>query len=96
MSHDHDHYVADSRPFLKTPAGWALIAFLAIGGFYLVTEHTAHFFGFLPYALLLACPLMHMFMHGGHAGHGGHHHRERDPANADDRSSRNKTEENQP
>jgi hypothetical protein len=23
--------------------------------------------------LLLACPFMHMFMHGGHGGHGGGH-----------------------
>jgi hypothetical protein len=27
--------------------------------------------GALPYLLLLACPLMHVFMH---RGHGGHHH----------------------
>ncbi len=25
-----------------------------------------HFMGALPYLLLLACPLMHVFMHGGH------------------------------
>ncbi|MGE3681005.1 MAG: DUF2933 domain-containing protein [Bdellovibrionales bacterium] len=48
---------------------------LAIAGalgvilFYLLTEHRAHFFGALPYLLLLACPLMHFFMHGGHGGH---------------------------
>jgi hypothetical protein len=35
----------------------------------LVTEHTAHFFGILPYALLLLCPLLHLFMHSGHADH---------------------------
>lgn len=51
----------------------ALIGFGAIAAFYLLTEHTAHFFGALPYLLLLACPLMHLFMH--HGGHGsGHHH----------------------
>jgi hypothetical protein len=22
----------------------------------------------------LACPLMHIIMHGGHGGHGGHNH----------------------
>lgn len=93
MSHDHDHLVAESQPFLKTPAGWALIAFLAIGGFYLVTEHTAHLFGLLPYALLLACPLMHMFMHGGH---GGHHRRERNLADADEQLARRETEVNEP
>ena len=48
-----------------------LIAFLAIAGFYLITEHRAHVFGYLPFLLLLACPLLHMFMHGGHGAHGG-------------------------
>jgi hypothetical protein len=45
-----------------------LLAFLAIGAFFLVTEHTAHVFGILPYALLLLCPLLHVFMHWGHGG----------------------------
>lgn len=49
---------------------WVLIGFLAVAGFFLFTEHRAHLFGILPFLLLLACPLMHFFMHGGH-GHGG-------------------------
>lgn len=57
--------------FLRSSAGLALLAFLAVAGFYLVTEHTAHLWGYLPYALLLLCPLLHLFMHGGHGGHGG-------------------------
>jgi hypothetical protein len=51
-----------------------LLAFLVIAAFFIVTEHTAHFFGILPYLLLLACPLLHLFhgRHGGgHSGHGG-------------------------
>ena len=32
----------------------------------------AHFFGALPF-LLLVCPLMHVFMHHGHGRHGGGH-----------------------
>jgi hypothetical protein len=36
-------------------------------------EHWAHALGILPYLLILACPLMHLFMHKGHGGHGGHH-----------------------
>jgi hypothetical protein len=54
--------------FLRSPAGLALLAFLAVAGFYLVTEHTAHLWGYLPYALLLLCPLLHLFMHGAHGG----------------------------
>ena len=72
MTHQHDHGGApDARPFLKTPAGWVLCVFLAIGAFYLITEHTAHLFGVLPWLFLLACPFMHFFMHG-HGGHGSH------------------------
>ena len=29
-------------------------------------EHWAHALGVLPYLIILACPLMHLFMHGGH------------------------------
>mgnify|MGYP001562230049 CR=1 FL=1 len=43
-----------------------LCAFLAILGFFLLTEHRAHLFGALPYVLLLACPLLHLFLHGRH------------------------------
>lgn len=41
--------------------------FFVIAGFYLITEHQAHVFGYLPIVLLLACPLLHVFMHGGHS-----------------------------
>jgi hypothetical protein len=67
MDHPHDQ----APPFWRSPAGRALALVVAVGGFYLVTEHTAHLFGALPYLFLLACPLMHVFMHRGH-GHKGH------------------------
>ena len=58
-------------PWFRTRSGLVLTAFLVIAGFFLVTEHTAHLLGILPYLLLLACPLLHFF-HGGHGGaHGG-------------------------
>jgi hypothetical protein len=46
--------------------------FMAVAGFLLAAEHAAHVFGALPYLLLVACPLMHLFMHRGHR-HGGNH-----------------------
>ena len=59
-----------------------LWCFLAVIAFYLLAEHTAHLFGVLPYLLLAACPLMHLFMHGNRGGHGsGHNH---DSADRDD------------
>ena len=59
------------RSFFASPAGIALCVFLAIAGFFLWTEHQAHLLGALPWLLLAACPLLHLFMHRG--GHGGHH-----------------------
>ena len=50
---------------------WVLFAFLAIAAFFLLVEHRAHLWGIAPWLLLLACPLLHFFMHGGHGGHGG-------------------------
>ena len=70
-SHDHDR---PQRNFLSSRAGLVLLGFLAIAGLLLVYEHRAHIFvgNWLLVALLVACPLMHIFMHGGHGGHGGH------------------------
>ena len=56
--------------WLRSRTGLIFLAFLGIVTFFLVTEHTAHFFGILPYALLLLCPLLHLLMHGGHGDHG--------------------------
>lgn len=58
--------------FFKSRTGLVLLGFLAIAAFYLLTEHTAHVFGLLPYVLLLLCPLLHLFMHSGQSGHEGH------------------------
>jgi hypothetical protein len=54
---------------------WVLIGFLLVAGYFLVLEHRAHLEGvlnYLPYLLLLACLLMHLFMHHGHGSHGEH------------------------
>lgn len=75
MNHDrHD----DEKPgFFSSRVNIALLGFLAIGGYFLVTEHRAHlipYLKYLPYLLLLACPFMHLFMHGEHGDrhdHGG-------------------------
>jgi hypothetical protein len=58
------------QPWWRTPIGLVTYGFLIVVGFFLLTEHTAHVFGALPWLLILACPLMHLFMHHGH--HGGH------------------------
>ncbi len=55
--------------WLQLTSRQIFLIFLVIAGFYLITEHTAHIFGALAYGLLLLCPLLHLFMHGDHAGH---------------------------
>ncbi|HET9700693.1 MAG TPA: DUF2933 domain-containing protein [Burkholderiales bacterium] len=70
--HQHDH---ESRGNDGSSAAgkWILIGFLAIAGFFLIVEHRAHLYGWLPYLLLLACPLMHLLHgHGGRGSHRGH------------------------
>ena len=59
---DHDH-------LMRRRGTIVLIGFLLVAGYFLITEHTAHFFGVLPYLIFLVCPLMHLFMHHGHSGH---------------------------
>jgi protein-S-isoprenylcysteine O-methyltransferase Ste14 len=41
------------------------LGFLAIAVTMNWEEHRAHILGVLPYLFLLACPLMHLLMHGG-------------------------------
>lgn len=71
----HDHSQLEHQPqgsFLSSRAGLVMIGFLMIAGMLLFTEHRAHVLGILIWLPLLACPLMHMFMHHGHGGHSGH------------------------
>jgi len=63
---------------MRTISRFVFFGFLAVGAFFLITEHRAHVYGFLPFLLLAACPLMHLFHHRGH-GHGpGHGSDEKD------------------
>lgn len=50
-----------------------MVAVFLFGVALLVSQHLQHVVGVLPYVLLLACPLMHLFGHGRH-GHGYDHH----------------------
>lgn len=58
--------------WLRSRTGLVFLGFLAIAVFFLISEHTAHVFGVLPYVLFLLCPLMHLFMHRGHGNHSSH------------------------
>ncbi|MBR0682911.1 DUF2933 domain-containing protein [Roseomonas eburnea] len=56
--------------FWRTRTGVAFGIFAVALAAYLLFSHTAHVFQWLPFGLILLCPLMHVFMHGGH-NHGG-------------------------
>lgn len=67
---EHEQHGENRKGWFDSRSNWVLLAFLIIAGFYLITEHKAHAFGLLPFLILLACPLLHVFMHRGHGGHG--------------------------
>lgn len=81
MEHQRDSH-GNGSSWFKPRAQWVLLAFLAIAGFFLFTEHRAHLLGLLPFLFLLACPLLHVFMHGGRGNHG--QHQDRRPASGQD------------
>ena len=66
-SHSQNHpNAARSRTGIAWKGAAMMVA--VIVGFYVLREHWGHALGIAPYLLLLACPIMHIFMHGGH-GH---------------------------
>jgi hypothetical protein len=71
----HDRSQGDGEThqtgFLASRAGLGFIGFAIVASALLFTEHRAHVLGLLIWLPLLACPLMHLFMHHGHGGHRG-------------------------
>ena len=67
----HAHRSNGQRP-PGSARRWLFWGFGAIAAFFLLAEHYAHVVPYLPWLLLAACPLMHLFGHG----HGGHQHGE--------------------
>jgi len=64
---EHQNHRSHSQPFARL----AFYGFLAIALVFLLVEHGAHLLSSWWLLLILACPLMHFGMHGGHS-HGGH------------------------
>ena len=60
---------SSNRDQKRTPY-WLGICVLAASAVFLLWEdHESHFMQALPYALLLACPVLHLLMHRGHGAH---------------------------
>lgn len=64
------HDACDGRdtaaPYWKSRAFLVFLAFAGIAITLLWTEHRAHILGALPFLFILACPLLHTFLHGRH------------------------------
>lgn len=59
-----------ARPRTGTTLALASLGIIAV--FVLLNQHWGHALGLLPYLLLLACPLLHLFSHGRHGGDHSH------------------------
>lgn len=70
---DHtQHTPGGIRGLMRSPAGAAILGLLSAAVIYALVAHTTHTISLLPYAFFLLCPLMHLFMMGGHGDHSGH------------------------
>lgn len=65
-THEYHHHTASQNESWLKRQRWVTYIALGILAYFLLVEHREHVFPFLPYLLILACPLMHIFMHGGH------------------------------
>lgn len=70
--HEHEDQGSPARAAVPSRRRWwiGFAAFAVLAVVLLWEEHQVHLLGALPWLILLACPLLHVFMHGGH-GHGG-------------------------
>ncbi len=69
---DHNSDKANPPKFWGSKYSIGYLVIGAVAAYFLFTEHYAHTIAVLPFLLILACPLMHLFMHSGH------HHEHRD------------------
>lgn len=70
MHEHHDQGGAERQAVPSRRRWWiGFGAFALLAAVLLWEEHQVHLLGALPWLILLACPLLHVFMHGGH-GHG--------------------------
>ena len=69
MNDQHGSHDAGTQ--LPGRAKQVFVLFAIVAAFFLLAEHRAHVLPYLPWLLLAACPLMHLFMHHGtHREHG--------------------------
>lgn len=58
---------------IRRPMFWCMLAMVvSVAVVFLWLDRSGYAVGVLPWLVVLACPLMHVFMHHGHRG--AHHH----------------------
>ena len=67
--HDHGSLTEARKPSRMLAIVCLSLLALSVAT-YFGARHWAHVGPYLPFAILLLCPLMHLF--GGHGSHGGH------------------------
>ena len=61
--------------------GLATLTLIGAALYFIFVEHAEHVIPYLPFMIILLCPLMHIFMH---KGHGSHDHGESKASDAED------------
>jgi hypothetical protein len=59
----------EKTSFWLSAKGLAALGLIGAVSYFLLMEHRDHIWEYLPFLILLACPLMHFFMHRGHDHH---------------------------
>ena len=80
--------MANKPGYWNSLHGLTTIVLIVAALYFLLMEHGAHVFPYLPFLIILLCPLMHLFMHKGHghghgdgeSGHGEHNHQDAEQA----------------
>jgi hypothetical protein len=55
--------------YWTTLHGLATIALVGTALYFLLVEHGPHVLPYVPFLVILLCPLMHLFMHKDHSAH---------------------------
>jgi hypothetical protein len=58
--------------FLKSSSGLLTLTLLVVGVLFVVATYGDILLHWLPYGLILLCPLIHLLLHRGHSGHKNH------------------------
>jgi hypothetical protein len=71
--HEREHTVLPQQftftRVIRSTSGRVVLVGIVVAVAFLVVTHTEHVLAAIPYVLVVLCPLLHVFMHGGHDNH---------------------------